>query len=266
MASEHLSYPAPEPSSSTSTATPAKERILKDRIYVGNLHPSIDEYSLLQAFSKFGKISKLDFLFHKAGPHKGKPRGYAFVEYENANDAAKALASAHDKPLRGRSLVVTYAHQAPLDQAGGLGVKRKSMMESGRPTTLSMIKGRHKDKCVFHSVVDLLSTGLIYFHRTQDKIAMMEAKLRQMEGIEHAIPHHPSLPAKPPAPINSLPMKPDESSLQAVSMSDAKSMVIEIPVTAKLPEKPMLVPKQVEVKKRVSLAGVKIVKSQRKEG
>ncbi len=42
-------------------------------------------YSLLQAFSKFGKISKLDFLFHKAGPHKGKPRGYAFVEYENAN-------------------------------------------------------------------------------------------------------------------------------------------------------------------------------------
>ncbi len=71
-------------------------------------------------------------------------------------DAAKALASAHDKPFRGRTLVVTYAHQAPLDQAGGssvLGVKRKSMMESGRPTTLSMIKGRHKDKYVFHLIL-----------------------------------------------------------------------------------------------------------------
>jgi RNA recognition motif-containing protein len=38
-------------------------------------------YSLIQVFSKFGKISKLDYLFHKTGPAKGKPRGYAFVEY-----------------------------------------------------------------------------------------------------------------------------------------------------------------------------------------
>lgn len=40
-------------------------------------------YTLLQVFSKFGKIAKLDFLFHKSGPMKGKPRGYAFVEYSN---------------------------------------------------------------------------------------------------------------------------------------------------------------------------------------
>lgn len=38
---------------------------------------------MLQVFSKFGKISKLDFLFHKTGPSKGKPRGYAFVEYKD---------------------------------------------------------------------------------------------------------------------------------------------------------------------------------------
>jgi len=38
-------------------------------------------YSLLQVFSKFGKVTKLDFLFHKAGALKGKPRGYAFIEY-----------------------------------------------------------------------------------------------------------------------------------------------------------------------------------------
>ncbi len=94
----------------------------------------------------------------------------------------------------------------------------------------------------------------------------MEAKLRQMEGAEHATQYHPSLPAKPPATINSLPTKPAESSLQAVPMSDTKVRVIEIPVTAKLPEKPKVTAKPVEVKKRGSLAGVKIVKSQRKEG
>jgi hypothetical protein len=40
-------------------------------------------YTLLQVFSKFGKVTKLDFLFHKTGLLKGKPRGYAFVEYGN---------------------------------------------------------------------------------------------------------------------------------------------------------------------------------------
>ncbi len=43
----------------------------------------LPRYTLLQAFSKFGKISKLDYLFHKSGPLKGKPRGYAFVEFSD---------------------------------------------------------------------------------------------------------------------------------------------------------------------------------------
>lgn len=40
-------------------------------------------FALIQVFSKFGKISHLDFLFHKTGMLKGKPRGYAFVQYAN---------------------------------------------------------------------------------------------------------------------------------------------------------------------------------------
>lgn len=36
-------------------------------------------------FSKFGKITNVDFLFHKSGPQKGKPRGYAFVKYADEN-------------------------------------------------------------------------------------------------------------------------------------------------------------------------------------
>lgn len=68
---------------------------------------------------------------------------------------------AHDKLLRGRKLVVTFAHQAPVDQGGGpsvygaMGVKRKGMMETGRPTTLSMLKtgmtGRN-DRFVFFTL------------------------------------------------------------------------------------------------------------------
>ena len=95
---EHLTFPsadpdAPEPQTN---APPQPRLLLKDRLYVGNLHPTVDEcvcqvlrffnltlsrYTLLQVFSKFGKITKLDFLFHKTGALKGKPRGYAFIEY-----------------------------------------------------------------------------------------------------------------------------------------------------------------------------------------
>ncbi|KAH6904312.1 hypothetical protein BKA70DRAFT_1432527 [Coprinopsis sp. MPI-PUGE-AT-0042] len=216
--------------------------LLKDRLYVGNLHPTVDEYSLLHVFSKFGKVTKLDFLFHKSGPMKGKPRDthlstqpttsfppplrksisdtecsqmfFSFTIGPMFNDAfktthplfmhprnqeaQKALSVAHGKLLRGRKLVVTYAQQAPLDQypGGGGTYGRRPMMETGRPTTLSLIK-----------------TGLAQRHepKTADKIRLMEAKLLQLSSSDlslpntpqgtSTLPHHPSLPAKPPPPL-----------------------------------------------------------------
>ena len=52
-----------------------------DRLYVGNLHPSVEEITLLQVFQKYGQITKLDFMFHKTGVSKGKPRGFAFIQF-----------------------------------------------------------------------------------------------------------------------------------------------------------------------------------------
>jgi len=43
--------------------------------------PFSSRYTLVQVFSKFGKITSVDYLFHKSGPLKGKPRGYAFLKY-----------------------------------------------------------------------------------------------------------------------------------------------------------------------------------------
>ena len=40
---EHLSFPSPEPDSSVPLSQP--RQVLKDRLYVGNLHPSVDEYA-----------------------------------------------------------------------------------------------------------------------------------------------------------------------------------------------------------------------------
>ena len=55
-----------------------------NRLFVGHLADTVDEYTLVQFMSKHGKITKFDFLFHREGPKKGKPRGYAFVEYSTA--------------------------------------------------------------------------------------------------------------------------------------------------------------------------------------
>ena len=58
-------------------------------------------------------------------------------------DTEKALANAHGQFLRARKLVVTYAHQAPLDSTPATSSKlgrRGNMSETGRPTTLSLIK------------------------------------------------------------------------------------------------------------------------------
>ena len=54
------------------------------RLYIGNLSSAVDEYLLVNTFNKYGKICKVDYLFHKTGPMKGKPRGYAFIEYQKA--------------------------------------------------------------------------------------------------------------------------------------------------------------------------------------
>ncbi|KAF9447613.1 RNA-binding domain-containing protein, partial [Macrolepiota fuliginosa MF-IS2] len=137
----------------------------KDRIYVGNLSSSVDEYTLVQVFSKFGKLTNVDYLFHKAGPMKGKPRGYAFIKYANESDAQKAMSTAHDKLLRGRKIIVTYAHHALMDSGGTGGKGRRAMMEIGRPTTLSLLKSRSVSRPI----------------GTAAKIAKMEAKLRQLE-------------------------------------------------------------------------------------
>ncbi|KAF8917050.1 hypothetical protein CPB85DRAFT_1152028, partial [Mucidula mucida] len=134
------------------------------RIFVGNLSPAVDEFALLQYFSRFGPISTFDFLFHHSGPNKGKPRGFAFIEYEHPDHADKAITAAHGKPLRGKTLIVTYAAQAPDYTSNGGVVRRKTLMESGRPTALSMLKDKSAKR-----------------NNTNDKIAMMEAKLRQME-------------------------------------------------------------------------------------
>lgn len=90
------------------------------------------------------------------------------------------------KLLRGRKLTVTFAHQAPLEQPVGSRQVGRARRVDARPTTLSMMK----------SGIHTRSEG------TDSKIAMMEAKLRQMESS--TTNSFDSLPPKPPPSTASL--------------------------------------------------------------
>ncbi|KAE8192031.1 hypothetical protein A4X03_0g5710 [Tilletia caries] len=160
-------------SKSRTTTTESAEHVpgpekSSTRLYVGNLHPSVDEYTLIQVFSKYGKIAKLDFLFHKTGPMKGKPRGYAFVEYALKEEALQALVATNDKMLRGRKVSVTFANKSEYADValgggqGGLGPHRHRHSDN-KPTTLSLIKNAQQPKS------------------TNAKIAAMEAKLKLLK-------------------------------------------------------------------------------------
>ncbi|AAW45689.2 hypothetical protein CNBH2010 [Cryptococcus deneoformans B-3501A] len=132
-----------------------------DRLYVGNLSPTVDEFTLIQIFSKYGKITKLDFMFHKTGILKGKPRGFAFIQFLDKADALKAMVKLHDRLLRGRKLVVTYASTAPPDNSMLPTKGRRA--EPTKTTTLSLLKSQRKPQS------------------TAAQIAAMEAKLASMQ-------------------------------------------------------------------------------------
>ncbi|KAL8292519.1 hypothetical protein RQP46_001131 [Phenoliferia psychrophenolica] len=138
------------------------------RLYVGNLAASCDEFTLLKLCAQHGKIAKLDYLFHKSGPAKGKPRGYAFVEYATKEEARKAMIALHDKLVRGRKIIVTAASEQStnpddvrLAALTGKGNTRPRTNDKSRPTPISLLKGQ----------------GVAAAKSTNGKIAALEAKL-----------------------------------------------------------------------------------------
>lgn len=83
------------------------------RIWVGNLDSRLTEFQLIKLLKKYGNVKKFDFLFHKAGPLKGHPRGYCFVTYETKEQAEHALSCLHGKLVFSKTLVAKWSNSLP---------------------------------------------------------------------------------------------------------------------------------------------------------
>jgi cold-inducible RNA-binding protein len=86
-------------------------------IFVGNLSYQTTQEDLLATFSQFGNVEQVNIVTDR---DTGQPRGFAFVEMSNAQEAQMAIAQLNGAELNGRALNVNEARPKP-GGGGGRG-------------------------------------------------------------------------------------------------------------------------------------------------
>ncbi|XP_078738758.1 uncharacterized protein LOC144952220 isoform X2 [Lampetra fluviatilis] len=88
------------------------------KLFVGGLHFGTDERSLQDVFGKYGRVAQVLLLKDR---ETNRSRGFAFVTFENPDDAKDAAKDLNGKSLDGRSITVEQATGRPTDWAGNGG-------------------------------------------------------------------------------------------------------------------------------------------------
>ncbi|OWM79797.1 glycine-rich RNA-binding protein 4, mitochondrial-like [Punica granatum] len=102
---------------------------LNSKLFVGGLSWSVDEKSLLDAFSSFGEVSEVKILYDK---DSGRTRGFGFVSFAKEDDAISAKDAMDGKALLGRPLRISYA----LEKVRGAPVVVSRLPGTGSVTSL----------------------------------------------------------------------------------------------------------------------------------
>jgi len=83
-------------------------------LYIGNMSFKTVESELRALIAPFGQVSRVHMAMDR---ETGQPRGFAFVEMPNDDEAAKAIAGLDGKEVDGRRLKVNEAR--PKTERGG---------------------------------------------------------------------------------------------------------------------------------------------------
>ena len=94
---------------------PKKERIAKieearakfTNVYCKNVEPEVTQEQFEELFSKFGKVTSCVL----SKDEEGKSRGFGFINYENHDEAQKAVDELHDTDFHGQKLFVARAQK-----------------------------------------------------------------------------------------------------------------------------------------------------------
>ena len=84
------------------------------KLYVGNLSYSAGEEELRELFSQYGTVESVAVITDR---DTGRSKGFAFVEFNNDQEAQNAISGLNGKEVSGRSLTVSPAR--PKSEGGG---------------------------------------------------------------------------------------------------------------------------------------------------
>jgi cold-inducible RNA-binding protein len=102
-------------------------------IFVGNMSFQTTESDLRALFEPYGQVTRIHIVNDR---ETGQPRGFAFVEMEQDEQAAKAMTELNGKEVAGRALRVNEAtpkpDRGPRGFGGGGGGYRKGGGGRGR--------------------------------------------------------------------------------------------------------------------------------------
>jgi RNA recognition motif-containing protein len=76
------------------------------RLFVGNLSYQTGENDLQDYFAQAGAVTSVNLMLDRT---TGKSRGFAFVEFADAEGAQRAIDQFHNKEFQGRQLTVNIA-------------------------------------------------------------------------------------------------------------------------------------------------------------
>ncbi|MGH2458540.1 MAG: RNA recognition motif domain-containing protein [Chloroflexota bacterium] len=86
------------------------------RLYVGNLPYSVSETELRRLFSQTGTVESVTMPLDR---QTGRPRGFAFVQMANGDEANAAIQMFNGYVLDGRPLRVNIAQEREMRGGGG---------------------------------------------------------------------------------------------------------------------------------------------------
>ena len=85
-------------------------------MFVGNLSFDVTREELIEAFNEAGKVLDAKVPTDR---ETGRPRGFAFIEFEEEAAVQRCIEQMHGKDLKGRSLRVNEAEDRPPRAPGG---------------------------------------------------------------------------------------------------------------------------------------------------
>ncbi len=92
------------------------DKLMSNKLYVGNLSFDVGDAELEQAFSEYGEIASATVIKDR---DSNRSKGFGFVEFVQEADAQKAKEAMNGKELGGRALKVDEARPQKERSSGG---------------------------------------------------------------------------------------------------------------------------------------------------